>query len=208
MESPENGGAVFRPSHKPWKSIKPISTFPPPRQLRDIYENIPKRSHPKLPASTGSVRLIPGLEKTPQRPRQPRLRAEADKVGFGLAGKRPRLVNSWQERAAKSCKMGGSPLTTVTCDLRDKNNNSKPGFADLFGHKHRLTETARGTFPAPTGYRFAGSGRLVGYSYLGVSGITPSLCYPEYRALAQNSAIEAINCKVGRPSMQNHAPQP
>lgn len=41
------------------------------------------------------------------------------------------------------------------------------------------------------------SARLVGYSYLGVSGITPSLCYPEYRALAQNSAIEAINCKVG-----------
>jgi hypothetical protein len=30
------------------------------------------------------------------------------------------------------------------------------------------------------------SGRLVGYSYLGVSGITPSLCYPEHRALAQN----------------------
>jgi hypothetical protein len=47
MESPENDNAVFQPSHKPWKSIKPIPTFPPPRQLRDIYENIPKRSHPE-----------------------------------------------------------------------------------------------------------------------------------------------------------------
>jgi hypothetical protein len=64
MESPENNDAVFRPSHKPWKSIKPIPTFPPPRQLRDIYENIPKRSHPKLPASNWPFRLIPGLEKT------------------------------------------------------------------------------------------------------------------------------------------------
>jgi hypothetical protein len=47
MESPENDNAVFQPFHKPWKSIKPIPTFPPPRQLRDIYENIPKRSHPE-----------------------------------------------------------------------------------------------------------------------------------------------------------------
>jgi hypothetical protein len=67
MESPENNDAVFRPSHKPWKSIKPIPTFPPPRQLRDIYENIPKRSHPKLPASNWPFRLIPGLEKTVSR---------------------------------------------------------------------------------------------------------------------------------------------
>jgi hypothetical protein len=29
MESPENDETVFRPSHKPWKSIKPIPTFPP-----------------------------------------------------------------------------------------------------------------------------------------------------------------------------------
>src|ERR1022692_4314887 len=49
-------------------------------------------------------------------------------------------------------------------------------------------------------------GQVVGYSYLGVGGITPSLCYPEYRALAQKSHIEAINSKVGRASMQNHAP--
>src|ERR1035438_7391113 len=34
MESPENDSAVFRPSHKPWKSMKPIPTFPPPRPLR------------------------------------------------------------------------------------------------------------------------------------------------------------------------------
>lgn len=33
----------FRPSHQPWKSIKPISTFPPPRPRRAIYETIPKR---------------------------------------------------------------------------------------------------------------------------------------------------------------------
>src|SRR5579863_1861092 len=26
MESPENDGTVFRPSHKPWKSMKPIPT--------------------------------------------------------------------------------------------------------------------------------------------------------------------------------------
>ena len=52
------------------------------------------------------------------------------------------------------------------------------------------------------------SERMVGYSYLGVSGITPSPCYPEYRALSQKSAIEAINSKVGRVSVQNHAPQP
>jgi hypothetical protein len=65
MESPENDKTVFRPSHKPWKSIKPIPTFPPPRQPRDIYENIPKRSRPKLPASNTPFRLILGLEKTP-----------------------------------------------------------------------------------------------------------------------------------------------
>jgi hypothetical protein len=64
MESPENDKTVFRPSHKPWKSIKPIPTFPPPRQPRDIYENIPKRSRPKLPASNTPFRLILGLEKT------------------------------------------------------------------------------------------------------------------------------------------------
>ena len=51
-------------------------------------------------------------------------------------------------------------------------------------------------------------GRLVGYSYLGVSEITPSLCYPEYRAPAQKSAIEAIESKVGRASVQDHAPPP
>jgi hypothetical protein len=64
MESPENDNAVFRPSHKPWKSIKPIPTFPLSRQPRDIYEKIPKRRRPKLPAPTGPFRLILGLEKT------------------------------------------------------------------------------------------------------------------------------------------------
>src|SRR5664280_1529896 len=54
MESPENDNAVFRPSHKPWKSIKPIPTFPLSRQPRDIYEKIPKRRRPKLPAPTPS----------------------------------------------------------------------------------------------------------------------------------------------------------
>jgi hypothetical protein len=43
MESPQNDGAVFRPSHKPWKSIKPIPTFPPPRLPRDIYDKIPRK---------------------------------------------------------------------------------------------------------------------------------------------------------------------
>src|ERR1035441_3081317 len=47
-----------------WKSIKPIPTFPPPRRPRAIYEIIPKRSRPKLPASNSPFRLIPGLEKT------------------------------------------------------------------------------------------------------------------------------------------------
>src|ERR1035437_4066016 len=64
MESPEIDNAVFRPSHKPWKSIKPIPTFPLSRQPRDIYEKIPKRRRPKLPAPTGPFRLILGLEKT------------------------------------------------------------------------------------------------------------------------------------------------
>ena len=64
MESPENESAVFRPSHQPWKSIKPIPTFPPPGQRRGIYEKIPKRSPPKLPASNRPLRLILGLEKT------------------------------------------------------------------------------------------------------------------------------------------------
>src|ERR1035438_6213436 len=49
-------------------------------------------------------------------------------------------------------------------------------------------------------------GQVVGYSYLGVGGVTPSLCYPEYRALAQKSAIEAINSTVGRASVQTHPP--
>src|ERR1035437_4995857 len=64
MESPEIDNAVFRPSHKPWKSIKPIPTFPLSRQPRDIYEKIPKRRRPKLPAPTGPFRLILGLKKT------------------------------------------------------------------------------------------------------------------------------------------------
>jgi hypothetical protein len=64
MESSENDNAVFRPSHKPWKSIKPIPTFPPPRRPRAIYENIPKRRHLKMPASNTPLRLIPGLEMT------------------------------------------------------------------------------------------------------------------------------------------------
>src|ERR1035437_5483279 len=51
MESPENNNAVFRPFHKPWKSIKPIPTFPPPRR-RSIYERIPKRSRPRCPPQT------------------------------------------------------------------------------------------------------------------------------------------------------------
>jgi hypothetical protein len=49
MESPENYEAVFQPSRKPWKSIKPIPTFPPPRQLRDKYENIPKGATRRCP---------------------------------------------------------------------------------------------------------------------------------------------------------------
>src|ERR1019366_2091762 len=52
MESPENNSAVFRPSHKPWKSIKPIPTFPPPRRPRAKYEIIPKRSRPRCPPQT------------------------------------------------------------------------------------------------------------------------------------------------------------
>jgi len=54
----------FRPSHKPWKSIKPIPTFPPPRLRRAKYEKISKRSLPKLPNLHRPFRLIPGLEKT------------------------------------------------------------------------------------------------------------------------------------------------
>src|SRR5664279_828825 len=53
MESPENESAVFRPSHKPWKSIKPIPTFPPPRRPRAICETIPKRSRPRCPLQSG-----------------------------------------------------------------------------------------------------------------------------------------------------------
>src|ERR1039458_6762886 len=52
MESPENDSAVFRPSHKPWKSIKPIPTFPAPPRRRTIYERIPKRSRPCCPPQT------------------------------------------------------------------------------------------------------------------------------------------------------------
>jgi hypothetical protein len=43
MESPENDSAVFRPFHKPWKSMKLIPTFPPPRRRRD-------ESNPQNPA--------------------------------------------------------------------------------------------------------------------------------------------------------------
>ena len=38
--------AVFHPSHQPWKSIKPISTFPPSRRLRQD-ELISKTKRPK-----------------------------------------------------------------------------------------------------------------------------------------------------------------
>ena len=60
----ENESAVFHPSHKPWKSIKPIPTFPPPRLRRAEYVKIPKRSRPKLPNLHRPFRLISGLEKT------------------------------------------------------------------------------------------------------------------------------------------------
>src|ERR1017187_3017274 len=52
MERAENDSAVFRPFHKPWKSIKPIPTFQPPRRRRSIYERIPKRSRPCCPPQT------------------------------------------------------------------------------------------------------------------------------------------------------------
>src|SRR5580692_10638238 len=46
MESVENDKAVSHPSHRPWKSINPISTFPPSRRLlRD--ELISKTNRPK-----------------------------------------------------------------------------------------------------------------------------------------------------------------
>jgi hypothetical protein len=62
MESPENDSTVFRPSHKPWKSIEPIPTFPPPRRLLAIYSS---RKDKKPPArKLLSFRLILGLEKT------------------------------------------------------------------------------------------------------------------------------------------------
>jgi len=34
-----------------------------------------------------------------------------------------------------------------------------------------------------------------------------SLCYSKYRALAQKSAVEAINSKVSLASVPNHTPQ-
>src|ERR1017187_5988641 len=52
MEREENDSAVSRPFHNPWKSIKPIPTFPPPRRRRSIYERIPKRSRPCCPPQT------------------------------------------------------------------------------------------------------------------------------------------------------------
>jgi hypothetical protein len=60
----ENEKLFSHPSHSPWKSMQLISTFPPPRLRRDIYEKIPKRSHPRCPPQTDSFRLILGLEKT------------------------------------------------------------------------------------------------------------------------------------------------
>jgi hypothetical protein len=45
LESPENDDAVFRPSHKPWESIKPIPTCPPPRLQRDHPQNQPVKGY-------------------------------------------------------------------------------------------------------------------------------------------------------------------
>jgi hypothetical protein len=37
--------AEERSSHKPWKSIKPIPTFPPPRRRRDHPQNQPVKGY-------------------------------------------------------------------------------------------------------------------------------------------------------------------
>jgi hypothetical protein len=57
---------VFRPSHKPWKSKKPISTFPPPRDATTniIHLSKPERTKTRLRLPFASFRLILGLEKT------------------------------------------------------------------------------------------------------------------------------------------------
>jgi hypothetical protein len=57
---------VFRPSHKPWKSKEPISTFPPPRNATTniIHLSKPERTKTRLRLPFASFRLILRLEKT------------------------------------------------------------------------------------------------------------------------------------------------
>ena len=57
MESEENDGAVSLPSHKPWKSIKPIPTFPPPRRPRGEIKSS-KPAQLRATHSEGKVTLV------------------------------------------------------------------------------------------------------------------------------------------------------
>ena len=73
MESPENDGAVFRPSHKPWKSraesIGKIEILPSDSHIPSASDasmnqfQIPKGQNP-LRRPFASFRLIFRLEKT------------------------------------------------------------------------------------------------------------------------------------------------
>jgi hypothetical protein len=61
MESEENDRAVSLPSHKPWKSIKPIPTFPPPRRPRGEI----KSSKPAQLRATHSEGKVIALDDIP-----------------------------------------------------------------------------------------------------------------------------------------------
>jgi len=102
MESPENDGAVFRPFHKPWKSIKPIPTFPPPRLRRDIYENIQERRRLKLPALKSPVMLILGLERT-----------KVDSFPYRLIWLEESLSGGWLRRRLRRVDRLSLPTTLI-----------------------------------------------------------------------------------------------
>src|ERR1700721_420234 len=119
MESPENDRTVFRPSHKPWKSTKPISTFPPPRLLREIYVKIPKRSRLKLPVSNRPFRLIPGLEKTAWKCSSSRLSS----LGMSIGRRQPSISSRSRVRPFSELRRCCSLRFSQARDVDDDEGN-------------------------------------------------------------------------------------
>ena|SRR5258708_7417045 len=81
MESSENDNAVFRPSHKPWKSLRDYPHFP----RSDDYESeiISPRSHPRCPPYKGPSGSFPDWKRLfPQNKRRKKIASRGKEDGL------------------------------------------------------------------------------------------------------------------------------